>query len=121
MSLYTDAACIGQADLMLSTDRRRDALRRAICAACPVIEACRRQIIETEHHSTDVVGFRAGLTERERRASYGTDRVMNPNRIKLIALMSEQGLSAREIAARLEISDRTVNRYRRAYQDSIAA
>ncbi|NIZ93625.1 WhiB family transcriptional regulator [Kineococcus rubinsiae] len=50
--------------------RNRDAAAQAVCAACPVIEACRQHALKVR----EPYGVWGGLTEDDREAIYSTER-----------------------------------------------
>lgn len=45
---FEDAPCVGKSRLFDATDARSHAQARALCATCPAIADCRRNLIETQ-------------------------------------------------------------------------
>lgn len=72
-----NAACIGHEDLFYSLEeelkgdrRRKEEKAKAVCATCPVFDACRAFALETK----ELYGVWGGLTEAERHRISGRHR-----------------------------------------------
>ena len=72
-----EAACIGHEELFYSAEdeskgerRRKETEAKAVCAACPVFDACRKFALESE----ELYGVWGGLTESERHKIAGRHR-----------------------------------------------
>ena len=72
-----EAACIGHEELFYSAEdeskgerRRKETEAKAVCATCPVFDACRKFALESE----ELYGVWGGLTESERHKIAGRHR-----------------------------------------------
>lgn len=118
MSWQAHAACIGHTDLFFADDDDAIELALLICASCPVRDECEAALPFDERTINDVAGVRAGYTEAERRrARKGGGRTRLPSRerarqLRVVQVMTDAGHTANQIAAYLEVSQRSVVRMR---------
>lgn len=106
------AACTGRGALMFNPDSRLDRQRAALCASCPVLADCQAELRTFELVPADCHGWRAGRSEKDRRAALRGQGRQRPHFDREVARLTAQGYSARIIAAQLEVTKRTVVRAR---------
>lgn len=119
------AACRGHHDLFFhpggGAGAKANAACAAICARCPVLDACEADRASFEIHPVYVHGFRAGRTAAARKdelraaaKAAGRVRLEPPERIRArrrALVLADQGWSLAEIAADLGVTDRNVSRW----------
>lgn len=124
----TDAACQDVGDLMFPTPGDTHGIEAAkdVCRACPVINACLRDALHTEGNASakNRFGIRADRTPRQRRTLYsqgiGRQETQPEDRQEAAARrLTAEGLTAREIADRLHVSARTVDRWRTKWKTAV--
>lgn len=98
--------------------RANIAAAKRICQDCPVRSDCLAYALA----NPDVVGIWGGLTDAERRREPRQGRRAKPRpHDREIVRLSRAGLSAEQIAVRLDISPRTVQRARTRHREREAA
>lgn len=101
-------------------DPDQEATARAICATCPVREACLAWALDA---GSDALGIAGGTDLNERRAMLG-HTVVNPEKAERIALsahLRSTGMDIRLIAAQVGVTPKSVHRYLAAAQPTSVA
>jgi hypothetical protein len=113
------AACRGEdPELFFSDDRDDHNAAKTICRSCPVLAECRADAFATD--LSIPYGIRGGLSANERRRTRREDiptlaKTERDEAISTTRTLTEHGVPAHEIAARLGVNIRTVVRWRRDY------
>ena len=114
----TSAACRGRdADMWFSDDPMVTETAAEICRSCPVRRPCLSQALDGDGAKPH--GVWGGLTGDQRRVLRGDDAPKRPgisgqerrNMRARSASLTREGLSAREVAIRLGVDQRTVERW----------
>lgn len=121
MSHWTSrAGCLGEDPELFFSDAPADhAAAKAICGWCPVRAACLADAFATD--LSIPYGIRGGLSANERRRTRREDiptlaKTERDEAISTTRTLTEHGVPAHEIAARLGVNIRTVVRWRRDFQ-----
>lgn len=103
-----DAACKGMGDQFYGQTNAAGLARlRAICASCPVIDRCQEAMERSELVFRDIWGFRAGMSQTERRDRQDAKQ----GRARQAAVYAEAGYTVEGIATILGVTQRSVERY----------
>lgn len=70
MSWHDEAPCRGHTDAFFGFTVKEQRTARLLCASCPHIDKCRKEVLELSKHHR-VFGYWAGMTQGEREAIVG--------------------------------------------------